>query len=317
MLSSRSCSIATQPMPPSRHRDLEVRVLHRVARPQPLGAGGERQLAEQRGAERHHRRARRHVGDAGRADVQADHGVGLGARRDDRVPPARRRSVGRPMRCGCSGSVTAVKPRSALRRISSAPCSGSARYVMPSGTMRSGYGAYHSSWNQSFHARVTASPSSGSEHWREHAAAEAGDLRREVDRRPHAVDVHVAGRGRRCRSSRGASRRSGSARPSSPRACDRRRRSARPGRRAARRTPRPRGPRSVSTTFGARSWKRRGRRPSNMSRRLDEVVVDRDDRVLDRRGARGRGAARASRSSSSGASASPSWSRPLPYEPWR
>ena len=33
---------------------------------------------------------------------------------------------------------------------------------MPIGTMRSGYGEYHSSKNQSFHARVTASPSSGS-----------------------------------------------------------------------------------------------------------------------------------------------------------
>jgi hypothetical protein len=35
---------------------------------------------------------------------------------------------------------------------------------MPIGTMRSGYGACHSSANQSFHACVTARPSSGSEH---------------------------------------------------------------------------------------------------------------------------------------------------------
>ena len=35
---------------------------------------------------------------------------------------------------------------------------------MPSGMMRSGYGEYHSSYSQSFHARVTARPSSGSEH---------------------------------------------------------------------------------------------------------------------------------------------------------
>ena len=33
---------------------------------------------------------------------------------------------------------------------------------MPIGMIRSGYGEYHSSKNQSFHARVTASPSSGS-----------------------------------------------------------------------------------------------------------------------------------------------------------
>ena len=66
---------------------------------------------------------------------------------------------------------------------------------MPIGTMRSGCGEYHSSKNQSFHACVTASPSSGSRAAREHRAAEAGDLRREVHRRPHAVDVHVADAG--------------------------------------------------------------------------------------------------------------------------
>ena len=38
-----------------------------------------------------------------RADVQADHGVGLGARRDDRVPVVASNSDGRPMRCGRSG----------------------------------------------------------------------------------------------------------------------------------------------------------------------------------------------------------------------
>ena len=67
-----------------------------------------------------------------------------------------------PMRCGISGNVTAVKPRAALRRISRAPSSASARYVMPIGTMRSACGEYHSSKNQSFHARVTASPRSAS-----------------------------------------------------------------------------------------------------------------------------------------------------------
>jgi len=45
---------------------------------------------------------------------------------------------GMPMFWGCSGSDTAVKPRAALRRISCAPSSASARYVMPIGTMRSG-----------------------------------------------------------------------------------------------------------------------------------------------------------------------------------
>src|SRR5207237_390083 len=71
---------------------------------------------------------------------------------------------GMSMRWGRSGSVTERNPRAALRRISSAPISGSESHVIPMGTMRSGYGEYHSSNNQSFHARVTARPSSGSEH---------------------------------------------------------------------------------------------------------------------------------------------------------
>ena len=54
-------------------------------------------------------------------------------------------SDGRPIMCGRSGRVTAVNPRSALRRISAAAGSGSARKVMPIGTMRVGCGSYHSS----------------------------------------------------------------------------------------------------------------------------------------------------------------------------
>ena len=47
-------------------------------------------------------------------------------------------SDGRPMRWGRSGSVTERKPRSALRRISAAPSSGSVSHVMPIGMVRSG-----------------------------------------------------------------------------------------------------------------------------------------------------------------------------------
>ena len=47
-------------------------------------------------------------------------------------------AAGRPCRWGCSGMVTAVNPRFALRRISSAPFSAPERKVMPSGTIRSG-----------------------------------------------------------------------------------------------------------------------------------------------------------------------------------
>ena len=52
-----------------------------------------------------------------------------------------------------------------MRRISSAPISASASHVMPIGIIRSGCGEYHSSKNQSFHARVVASPSSESFAW--------------------------------------------------------------------------------------------------------------------------------------------------------
>ena len=113
---------------------------------------------------------------------------------------------------------------------------------MPSGMIRSGCGCHHSSYIQSLYARVTARPSSGSRALRVHPAAEAGDHRREVQRRPDAVDVHVVDAGVRCRSSPAASGRSGTARPPRSRAGGRRRRSCRPGSASGPRTPRPRGP---------------------------------------------------------------------------
>ena len=100
-------------------------------------------------------------------------------------------SVGRPRRWGSSGNVSARNPRAALRRTSAAASTGSARYVIPIGMLRSGCGEYHSSWYQSFHARTVASAELGIGAAPEHRAAEAGDLRREVHRRPHAVEVHV------------------------------------------------------------------------------------------------------------------------------
>jgi hypothetical protein len=55
-----------------------------------------------------------------------------------------------------------VKPRAALRRISAAASAASARYVIPSGTIRVGWAEYHSSNSQSFQARTQAWPSSWS-----------------------------------------------------------------------------------------------------------------------------------------------------------
>ena len=127
------------------HDDLEIGVLHRVARPQPLRARAQRQLPEERGAERHHRRTGGHVGHAGGADVQADHRVGLGARRDHGIPPLREdrlhadavRHLGQGHRGEAARRVAADLVRRLRRR--------SARYVIPIGTMRSGYAEYHTS----------------------------------------------------------------------------------------------------------------------------------------------------------------------------
>ena len=61
--------------------------------------------------------------------------------------------------------------------------------------MRSGYVPAHTSWCQSFHARTHASPSSWSLAAREHRAREPGDERREAERRPDAGEVHVGDAG--------------------------------------------------------------------------------------------------------------------------
>ena len=130
--------------------------------------------------------------------------------------------------------------------------------------MRSGYRWYHSSNSQSFHARMHASPSSRSGMREEHAAAEPGDLRREVHRRPHAVDVHVAHAGvdvvaagaHLVEAERLELHRSPAA--------GRRPRSSRPGCSARPRTPRPGGPCASRRSCGARSWSAAGSRPSNV-----------------------------------------------------
>ena len=57
--------------------------------------------------------------------------------------------------------------------------------------MRSGCGVYHSSWSQSFQARMHGQPELAVLGAEEHPPAEAGDHGREVQRGPHAVDVHV------------------------------------------------------------------------------------------------------------------------------
>ena len=194
MFSSRSCSIATQPMPPSLMMIFRSGCFTGVARPQPFRARAQRELAEQRRAERHHRRARRHVGDAGRADVQADHGVGLRARRDDRVPPRREdrfhadavRHLGQRHR-GEAARRVAADLRRALFGI------GEVRdaHRHDAVGMRRVPLVVEPVVPRLRHREAELGVGAA----REHRAAEAGDLRREVHRRPHAVDVHVADAG--------------------------------------------------------------------------------------------------------------------------
>ena len=102
---------------------------------------------------------------------------------------------GMPMRCGCSGSVTA---REAARRVAA-----------DLGGAELGVGEERDAHRDDAVGvrRVPLveepvvprlrhrEPELGVGAAREHRAAEAGDLRREVHRRPHAVDVHVADAG--------------------------------------------------------------------------------------------------------------------------
>ena len=87
--------------------------------------------------------------------------AGLLACGQERIPVAGVQA-GQPDWAGSSGKLTALKPRSALRRSSSAASCGSASHGSCSGMMRSGYAPAHSSRCQSFQARSTARPSSGS-----------------------------------------------------------------------------------------------------------------------------------------------------------
>ncbi|CAB4705258.1 unannotated protein [freshwater metagenome] len=165
MLSSRSISMATQPMPPS---DIAIfRFGNSTAHP-----------AQSHSTQAVSDNCPNRVAVSGIATSQQPSGrspspeeptcrlitVSVSAQARRIGSQYRSNIDGRPKRCGRSGSVTVRNPRAALRRISAAPNSGSVRKVMPSGMVRSGYGCHHSSCIQSFHARVTARPSAGSEH---------------------------------------------------------------------------------------------------------------------------------------------------------
>ena len=84
--SSRSISVIAHARPPSENAILMLGEAHRHLRPQPVGRGGQRVRGEQ-GAVELERRARGAGGrPARRPVVEADHGLGLLARPQERVP---------------------------------------------------------------------------------------------------------------------------------------------------------------------------------------------------------------------------------------
>ena len=82
----RSMSIGTQLMPPSENAILMLGEAGRDARPQPVGGGDERVHGEQTRVQRERRAGRARGGPRRRAVVQAEHGLGLLARAQHRIP---------------------------------------------------------------------------------------------------------------------------------------------------------------------------------------------------------------------------------------
>ena len=98
---------------------------------------------------------------------------------------------GRPSWAGNSGKLSALKPRPALARTSAAATATSPSQVSWSGMIRSGWVPAHTSWCQSFHARMAGQPELGVGRPGEHRTAESGDQGREAQRGPDARSVHV------------------------------------------------------------------------------------------------------------------------------
>ena len=134
---------------------------------------------------------------------------------------------------------------------------------MPMGMLRSGWGCHHSSWNQSFQALVTSRPSSGSEHWLntrpqkpviwdgKFSAAQTPLMSMSFTRASMSQQP-----GRMSSKRVGSIFQSSRGRPTT---------ALRPTcRKIFPSNSQTSWPSSVSTTRGAASWKRAGRRPSNM-----------------------------------------------------
>ena len=163
---------------------------HAALRPDPLRARRQRELAEQRRRQLLHRRTGREVDDATRPGVQADHRPGLRARGEDRLPPVREDRLH-------PDAVRLLRQRDgdeAARRVATDLLGAQVGVAEERDAER------HDARRM---ARVPLveepvvprlrdrEPELGIGATREHGSAEPGDLAREVDRRPHAVDVHV------------------------------------------------------------------------------------------------------------------------------
>ncbi len=198
MLSSRSSSMATQPIPPSLMAILRLGRRDGVAGPQPLGAGDERQLAEQRGAELQgvHAGPGRGRGQARAADVEGDDGVGLDDGLHDRVPvvpvpqrgqPDLVRPLGEGHRGEAPGGVAADlgHGEGGVGQVGDAErddAIGMRASTTPRRASRS-------------RPCTQARPRSRILGVEEDATTEPGDHGREVHRGPDPVDVHVANAG--------------------------------------------------------------------------------------------------------------------------
>ena len=192
--SRRSSRPATQPMPALGQADLQVGEAHRELGVQPVDRREHRPAEEE-----HADGVGRRVGRRGRrrsttSPTCRHTTVPVSAHAaHERIPVAGvQRRAGRAARAA-RGTSPRGSPRAALRAdLLGRDLPGRAARAAGSGMMRPGYVPAHSSSCQSLAARTTAQRELGIAHAELVALArEAGERRREVQRRVHAVEVHV------------------------------------------------------------------------------------------------------------------------------
>ena len=201
-------SPATQPVPPSERQIRRFGEAHRDLRVQPVD-GGVHPVREEEHRDRFGRRVGRgHRRRARRADVQAHDGAGLLTRGEERVPVTgvQRRQ---PELLGRLGEGDGAEP---ARRVGAHLVGRDDRVAQPRDLVRHEAVGIRAAPRVEVPVVVRAERGERevgiARPHREPLTDEAGKERREAERRPHPVDVHV-GDARRCPTRRGASRRSG------------------------------------------------------------------------------------------------------------